>query len=268
MTSSYRDRFSGVGRLFGETGLEKISRANFAIIGIGGVGCWTAEALARSGAGHLTLVDLDSICVTNTNRQIHALEGEIGRNKVDAMARRISLINPEAEVIPVAEFFSESSSDRLLEPNYNLIVEAIDSIRPKCFLIAECRKKGIPLVVSGAAGGKSDPTRVSRADLAFATNDRLLKRARKILRRQFDFPPQELREPFGIPAVFSEENARFPWSDGTVREEPEKGGASAKLDCDSGFGTVTQVAGAMGFACAAEAIRLLLRGCDRRIMYL
>ncbi len=262
ITREYEDRFSGVGRLYGRDALERLSRAHAAVIGIGGVGCWTVEALARSGIGCLTLVDLDSICVTNTNRQIHALEGQVGREKVRAMAERVRLIHPGIAVREEIEFFTERTADALLETGYDVVVDAIDSLRHKCHLIASCRERGIPLVVCGGAGGKTDPTRVERADLAFATNDRLLKVVRKRLRASYGFPPEPGRLPFGLPAVFSTENARFPWSDGTVCDAPEPG-SSLKLDCASGFGTAAPVTGTFGFAAAAEAIRLILAREDR-----
>lgn len=228
------------------------------MIGIGGVGSWTVEALARSGVGELTLIDLDSVCITNTNRQLHAVDGQIGREKVDAIADRVKLINPEVIVHREIDFFTENSADRLLSEHFDCVVDAIDSITHKCYLIACCRDRDIPIVVSGGAGGKSDPTAVSRDDLAFATNDRLLKMVRKRLRRDYGFPPEPTRIPFDMPAVFSTENAKYPWADGTVCEIPEPGSA-LKLDCESGFGTATQVTGTFGFAAASEAIRLIIK---------
>ena len=254
---TYLDRFSGIGRLYGKAALERLRETHLAVIGIGGVGSWTAEALARSGVGELTLVDLDSICLTNANRQIHALDGQIGREKIAAMADRLKLINPEIKIHEVLEFFSRDTADQLLEAGFDAVVDAIDSVQSKCLLIASCRDRGVPLVVSGGAGGKSDPTAVSRNDLAFATNDRLLKLVRKRLRRDYGFPPEPTGEPFGIASVFSTENARYPWSDGSVCEVPEPGSA-LQLDCESGFGTAAQVTGTFGFAAAAEAIRLVL----------
>jgi tRNA A37 threonylcarbamoyladenosine dehydratase len=256
-SDDYLDRFSGIGRLYGQFALQQLRGSHVAVIGIGGVGSWAAEALVRSGVGKLTLVDLDSICVTNANRQIHALDGQIGREKIAAMAERLKLINPQVVIHEVLEFFTENTADQLLDSGFDVVVDAIDSVQSKCLLIAICRDRKIPLVVSGGAGGKSDPTAVSRHDLAFATNDRLLKLVRKRLRRDYGFPSEPSREPFGIAAVFSTENAMYPWSNGTVCEVPEPGSA-LQLDCESGFGTAAQVTGTFGFAAAAEAIRLVL----------
>lgn len=253
---AYQQRFSGIARLYGTDTFARLAGTHVAVIGIGGVGSWAVEALARSGIGKLTLVDLDSICITNTNRQLHAVTGEIGKEKVLSMAERCQSINPDIEVNQEIDFFTDQTSDEILERGFDVVVDAIDSLRHKCLLISRCRDRQIPLVVCGGAGGKSDPTAVSRADLAFATNDRLLKMVRKRLRREFDFPPEASRKPFGLPAVFSTENARFPWSDGRVCEVPEPGSA-LQLDCESGFGTATQVTGTFGFAAAAEVIRTL-----------
>ncbi len=257
MTQAYGERFSGIGRLYGKAGLQKLHQSHVAVIGIGGVGSWTVEALARSGVGELTLIDLDSICITNTNRQLHAVDGQIGREKTTAMAERARLINPEIIIHEEIDFFTAKTADTLLEPGYSCVVDAIDSLQHKCLLIATCRERQQPLVVSGGAGGKMDPTAVSRDDLAFATNDRLLKMVRKRLRREYDFPSEPSKLPFGMPTVYSTENARFPWADGSVCEVPELGSA-LKLDCDSGFGTATQVTGTFGFATAAEAARIVV----------
>lgn len=253
----YLDRFSGLGRLYGADALPALSRARVAVIGIGGVGSWTAEALARSGVGTLDLVDLDDICVTNVNRQLHALQNEIGRSKVEVMAGRIRQIHPGCEVRALAEYFTPANAERLLAPGYDCIVDAIDTVDQKAALVAACRERGLPLVVSGGAGGKSDPTRLATADLAFATNDRLLKLLRKKLRREHGFPSEASGQPFGVPCVHSRENARYPWRDGTVRDEAEPG-SHLRLNCDEGFGTAAPVTGAFGLAAAAEAIRVIL----------
>lgn len=259
LSSSYRDRFSGLERLYGSDALPRLHGARVAVIGIGGVGSWTAEALARSGIGSLTLVDLDEVCVTNVNRQLHALDGTVGRFKAEVVAERIRLINAECEVRAEVAFFTENSADRILEPGFDCVVDAIDDVKQKALLVAECRRREIPVVVAGGAGGKRDPSSIRTGDLAFATNDRLLRLVRKQLRREHGFPPESTRAPFGARAVFSIENARYPWSDGTVREEPEPDGR-LRLNCETGFGTSTAVTGSFGFAAAAQAIEAVLEG--------
>lgn len=253
------DRFSGLARLYGEDALPRLHRAHIAVIGIGGVGSWTAEALARSGVGEITLIDLDEVCITNVNRQLPAHDGNVGRFKVHAVAERMRLINPDLVVHEQTAFFTERNSDELLAPRFDCIVDAIDDVKPKAFLIATCRDRGQPLVVAGGAGGKRNPARVQTDDLAYATNDRLLKLIRKTLRRDYGFPEELSKAPFGIRAVFSTENARYPWADGTVHDEPEPG-SHLRLNCETGFGTATPVTGTFGFAAAAEAVEVVLAG--------
>lgn len=255
---TYHDRFSGLGRLYGAEALERFRDAHIAVIGIGGVGTWAVEALARSGIGRLTLIDLDEVCVTNVNRQIHALDGQIGLPKTEAMADRVRLISPGCEVCPVSEFFTEATADRLLGSDYDVVIDAIDNVKHKALLIAECVQRGIPLIVSGGGGGKRDPASLSVADLAKATNDRLLKRVRKILRRDHGFPDEPSKRDFGVTAVFCDEKALYPWADGTVCATPEPG-SELRLNCESGFGTAAFVTGAIGFAAAAEAVARLAK---------
>ncbi len=244
-------------RLYGETALEQIRESHIAVIGIGGVGSWTAEALARSGVGELTLIDLDEVCITNVNRQLPAHDGNIGRFKVEAIGERLRLIHPEIILHEKTAFFTERTADDLLAPGYDCIVDAIDDAAQKAFLIATCRDRQQPLVVAGGAGGKRNPARVQSDDLAFATNDRLLRLIRKTLRQDYAFPEEQTKAPFGFRTVYSTENARFPWSDGTIREDPEPG-SHLRLNCETGFGTATPVTGTFGFAAASEAIEVVL----------
>ncbi|MEM7698405.1 MAG: tRNA threonylcarbamoyladenosine dehydratase [Verrucomicrobiota bacterium] len=257
LDADYTDRFSGIGRLYGGDAMARLAAARVAVIGIGGVGSWAAEALARSGVGEITLIDLDEVCVTNVNRQIHALDGTVGRTKVEVVGERLRLIHPSIVVRDMPCFFVEANADEILSAGFDVIIDAIDEVKQKAFLIAACRERGIPLVVAGGAGGKRDPSRLATADLNEATNDRLLKLVRKTLRREYRFPPEHVREPWGIRSVFSTENAAYPWSDGSVRAEPEPG-SHLRLNCESGFGTATMVTGSFGFASASEAIEVIL----------
>lgn len=257
----FDQRFGGIARLFGRDALQRLRRAHVCVVGVGGVGTWTVEALARSGVGELTLVDLDDICVTNVNRQIHALDGEIGRPKTEAMAARVRSINPRLRVHPVCEFFTPANAARLLETRFDCVVDAIDSVANKCLLIAMSKKRGLPVVTSGGAGGRRDPTQVKVADLAQTSHDRLLQKVRDKLRKEHGFPRGE--KMFGVPAVFSPEPPLFPHSDGTVCGTKEAG-ADLKLDCHSGYGTASFVTGAFGFAMAAKAVELIVAAGVRR----
>jgi len=257
LPDDYLDRFSGIARLYGADALPILRKSRVAVIGTGGVGSWAAEALARSGIGHLSLIDPDEVCVTNSNRQLPALEGQYGRPKIAVIAERLRLIQPEIQVVETASFFTASTAADLLSGDYDVIIDGIDDVRLKALLVASCRERDLALVVSGGAGGKSDPSAVRTADLAFATNDRLLRHVRKELRHEYGYPEESARVPFGARAVYSIEDARYPWSDGSVRARSELG-SPLRLNCESGFGTATPVTGTFGFTAAAEAIGLLL----------
>jgi tRNA threonylcarbamoyladenosine dehydratase len=252
--TAYQRRFGGLGRLFGTEGLKRLQGAHVCVIGLGGVGSWVVEALARSGIGALTLVDLDDVCISNANRQLHAVQAELGKPKAEAMARRVQAINPDCAVRPLQSFFLKSTAEDILSPGYDGVVDAIDSTRDKCLLIALCRQKGIPLVTTGGAGGRRDPTALAVADLAFTSHDRLLQEVRRILRRDHGFPHGH--EPFGVDCVFSREAPVYPQEDGTVCEtRSEK--VDLRLDCSSGYGTASFVTGAFGFAATARMVRKL-----------
>lgn len=251
--SDYSERFGGLARLFGPAGAERLRAAHVAVIGLGGVGSWTVECLARSGIGALTLVDLDDICITNVNRQLHALDGALGRSKAEALAERVRAIAPECRVHLIQEFFGEDNADAILGTKFDFVVDAIDRRSTKCLLIAACVQRGIPVLTCGAAGGRRDPTRLRCVDLARAEHDELLRQVRKKLRRDHGFPRGE-KSRFGVPCVHSEETPMFPWSDGRICPTPEPG-ASLRLDCASGFGTASFATGAFGLAAAAEVVR-------------
>jgi tRNA threonylcarbamoyladenosine dehydratase len=251
------ERFGGVGRLYGSAGLGRFLGAHVMVVGIGGVGSWTAEALARTGIGRVTLVDLDEICVTNVNRQVHALEETVGLPKVEVMARRLRSISPGIRADAVTEFFHAENASRLLglEPGTegnrpDVVVDAIDAMANKVRLIALCHGKGIPVVVCGAAGGRRDPTRIRSGDLAEATHDRLLAEVRKRLRKEHGLSRDGSR--LGIPCVFSPETQMYPDGEGGVCAERKSGpDQPMRLNCASGFGSAAVVTGTFGFAAAA-----------------
>jgi tRNA A37 threonylcarbamoyladenosine dehydratase len=256
--TDYDQRFGGVGRLLGRAGLERLRMARVCVIGVGGVGSWAVEGLARSGIGALTLIDLDDVCITNVNRQLPALDGQIGRPKVTVLAERIAAINPECRVETVQEFFTESTAERLLSQPFDYVVDAIDNMTNKARLITACRDRGLRCITVGAAGGRQDPMQIRTGDLGDAENDLLLRQVRKKLRRDFGFAPGEQRGRmhFGVRCVWSGERPVFPWADGTCSAVPEPGSELA-LDCESGFGTAVFVTGAFGLAASAEVVRAL-----------
>lgn len=260
MNDDYHSRFGGVARLYGREALARLTAAHGCVVGVGGVGSWTVEGLARSGIGALTLIDLDDVCVTNTNRQLPALDGQIGRPKVDVLAERVSLINPACRVTTHTEYFTAASAARLLSGGFDCVIDAIDNVGNKALLVAECCRRGLPVVTIGGAGGRRDPTQIRTGDLGEAWGDELLRLLRRKLRREHEFPAGEQtgRMHFGVRCVWSSEQQVFPWADGTCQTEPEPG-SKLTLDCESGFGTAVFVTGAFGLAASSEAVHAILK---------
>lgn len=264
MSEDIAARFAGIARLYGAPALERLGKAHVAVVGLGGVGSWTVEALARSGVGNLTLIDLDEVCLSNVNRQLPALDGAFGKFKAEVLADRVRGIHPECRVQPVVEFFTEASADRLFQNGFDAVVDAIDAVGNKARLLAGCRSRGIPVIACGGAGGRTDPTRLRWVDLAEATQDRLLSAVRKQLRRDYGFP--SAGRPMGIPCVVSSEPLIPPAvPSGGCREgedseeQPEQHRGSKRLGCDWGYGSASFVTGAFGFVAAAWVIRELTR---------
>ena len=254
--SDYLERFGGVGRLVGRAGLERLRAAHVCVVGVGGVGSWVVEGLARSGVGALTLVDLDEVCVTNVNRQVPALDGNVGRAKVAVLAERVRLINPACRVETAMEFFTAESAQRLLAGKFDFVVDAIDRMSNKARLIGESRARGLRVLTVGAAGGRRDATQICAGDLGDAWGDELLRQVRKKLRRDHGFSPGEQtgKMHWGVRCVWSGESPVFPWADGTCSAKPEPG-SNLTLDCATGFGTAVFVTGAFGLVAAQEVVR-------------
>lgn len=257
----WTDRFSGVDRLYGRGALARFAACRVAVVGMGGVGSWVVEALARTGISHLTLIDADDICVSNTNRQLPAHAGQFGRAKVEAMAERCRAINPHIDVVPVASFLTAGNQAELLGQGFDLVVDACDSFRSKVEMIAWCRRRKLPVVVVGAAGGRTDPTLVRVRDLSRTEHDAMLALIRKKLRAEFNFPKNRDRY-FGVSAIYSLENVRYPQADGTVcgLRPQVAGDAALKLDCGAGLGAATHITGAFAFAAVGRALEILLKG--------
>ena len=260
MKEQWRERFAGIDRLYGTGTVEHLAARRVAVVGMGGVGSWIVEALARTGVGHLTLIDADDICVSNTNRQLPALAGQYGRNKAQAMAERCVAINPEIEVDPVEAFLTPSNMVELLDRGFDLVIDACDSFRVKVEAIAWCRRRKLPILTIGAAGGRIDPTLVRVRDVSRTEHDAMLALIRKKLRAEFNFPKSPQRY-FSVPAVYSLENVRYPQADGSVCGIRPKLGAdeALKLDCGGGLGAATHITGAFAFAAVGKALEMLLK---------
>ncbi len=255
--SDYETRFGGIQRLYGTQQSKLLLNAKFCVVGIGGVGTWAAEALARSGIGHITLIDLDDICTTNTNRQIHANITTVGKAKVDVMAERILTINPDCHVECIEDFVT---TDNLFElfgdrqnPKFDVVIDAIDSIAAKTALIAHCHRNKMGLVVTGGAGGQLDPSLIQFGDLAKTTHDPLLSKVRNQLRRDYNFSKNPKRK-FSVDCVFSTEQLSYPQPDGSVCASKVTAEGTMRLDCNMGFGAATMVTGTFGFFAVSKAI--------------
>lgn len=244
-------RFGGVGRLYGEEAAERLRAAHVCVIGIGGVGSWAAEALARTAVGQITLVDLDIVAESNTNRQLHAVEENFGKAKVQAMAERILAINPKCKVTCIDDFLTVENVAVLISSQFDFVVDAIDQVRAKTALIAHCKRSAMPIVVCGAAGGQIDPTRITNTDLSLTTQDPLLAKVRSSLRREFDFPRGNGKK-FGVVAIYSTEPLRYPDKSSSC----ELGRAPQGINC-AGFGSTVCVTAVFGMLAASVVINHL-----------
>lgn len=240
-------RFDAIARLYGDHEYNALKKAHVLVVGIGGVGTWAAEALARSGVGEISLVDMDEICISNTNRQIHALGNNYGKMKVEALKERMILINPSCKVNAIVDFFTAQSKDKILSGKIDFVIDAMDSVRNKCLLIAECKQKDIPIITTGGAGGKFDPTKIQIADLNRSYNDKLLYVIRTNLKRFHNFSKDKKRT-YKIPCVFSPE----------PRTLPTQQCNSSNLNCNNGFGSITHITGIFGFYAAGHVINTIV----------
>lgn len=256
-------RFAGIARLYGGDALRHFARSHVAVVGLGGVGSWVVEALARSGLGRITMIDLDDICESNTNRQLHAVTGAYGKPKAIALAERIAAVNPWCRTQPVLEFVTNRSIERLLGVPVDFVVDAADSLRAKGDLIAYCRRRRQPLVTVGSAGGRTDPTQIRVRDLSRTERDAMLALVRKRLRSEYGFPRNPKRY-FGVKAVYSLEQPHFPTASGGVCRARADVGTAGGLDCSGGLGACTAVTGAFGFAAAAHVLQVLARAAAER----
>lgn len=256
-------RFDRAARLFTEPGLHALMDARVLVFGMGGVGSFAAEALARSAVGEIVLVDFDDVCVTNTNRQLHAMRGNIGKAKCEVMAERLRLVHPTGRVVPLRQFYSEEASDELLSGRIDFVVDAIDSIKAKVHLIASCVRRKIPLVSSMGAAARIDPTRVRTADLADTEVCPLARDVRRILRGEHGIEAKK-GHPIGVTAVFSDE---APIAPAPVSYDEGKGFTCVCPNKDNGLytcerraridGSASFVTGTFGLVAASVAVRAI-----------
>ncbi len=259
-------RFDRMGRLVGDQNMSKLFKSHVMVIGLGGVGSWAAESLIRSGVGKITLVDFDEICITNTNRQLHAQQGMVGRKKSEVMGERLKKINPQAQVKPLNLFYNAENSETILAEQPDFIIDAIDNLTAKCHLLAVCSERQIPLITSGGSAAKMDPTRIRIVDLAETSVDPMAAQVRKILRTKYNFPEGPSDKKFNIPCVFSDEEPMEP-----IELNYDKG-QGFKCVCPQGqkslhscehrnviYGTSSFVTGAFGLTMASWVVREIVK---------
>ena len=252
----YERRFGGIARLYGEAALARFRSAHVCVIGVGGVGSWVVEALARSAIGRITMIDLDNVAESNVNRQIHALTDTIGKAKVTALTERIAQINPYCAVREIEDFITPDNLDEMIGAGkYDYVVDAIDSVKAKTALIAYCREKGIRLITIGGAGGQTDPTKIEIRDLSRTEQEPLLAKVRKRLRAQHGFP-RGMKNKFGIDAVFSTEPLRFPETGESCEVDTDDKAGITGLNC-AGFGSAMVVTASFGLVAASQVLRKL-----------
>jgi len=257
-------RFDRTARLVGDEAMARLLKSHVVVFGVGGVGSFCIEALVRSGVGRLTLVDFDDVCVTNTNRQLHALKGNVGRTKVEVMAERARLINPRVQVDVHEAFYGVDTADELLPDTLtpDFVVDAIDNITAKVHLLDRCKQRGIPCVSSMGAAAKTDPTKIRVADLKDSFNDPFARDIRSILRKKYGW---DMSDGTGLPVVFSVERPVKPTA---LYYDQATGGFQCvcppKEDrghtCDDRLqieGTLGFVTGAFGLACAGVVVNTL-----------
>ncbi len=257
--SADEQRFGGIARLYGREGLERLAAAHVAVVGVGGVGSWAAEALVRSGVGEISLFDLDDVCVTNSNRQVHALSGNIGRPKVEVLAERLRAINPACVVHAVSDYVTRETMAQYITVQLDAVIDCIDSVLAKAALISWCKLRKIWVITTGGAGGQLDPTQIQVRDLNKTFNDPLASKVRSLLRRDYNFSRTVTRN-YSVSCVFSSEQLRYPKPDGSIclsKSELENG---IKLDCEGGFGSAMMVTASFGMVAAARTVDKLVAG--------
>lgn len=250
------DSFLSIDRLYGDGTYHTLAKRSVYVVGIGGVGSWVVECLARTGIGHIHLADLDDVCVTNINRQVQALSNTVGQSKIEAMADRCRLISKSIDIQTHHSFITEKTVADAINCDLDLIIDCGDNQMAKATLIAYARRLKIPIITIGAAGGRIDPTRVQMCDLSQAKGDALLAAVRQTLRNRFGFSRKKNKR-FAVSAIFSDEQTRYRQYDGLIGQaKPDS--YVCQLNCKGALGAVTHVTGTFAFHAAARAINLLL----------
>lgn len=259
-TESYYRRFGGIARLYGKDALEKFHNAHICVVGLGGVGSWAAEALVRSGIGSLTLIDLDDICLSNTNRQLHATAENVGKLKTEVMQQRLKTINPDCHIQSVEDFINQDNLSSYFDPKKNradFILDAIDSVRDKIALLAYCKRYKLKIITVGGAAGKKDPTKITIADLGKTIHDPLASKVRERLKYKYKIQ-QDGKGKIGIPCVYSTEQITYPQRSGAVCRSKKLASGGIKMDCETGLGSITTITATFGFTAVSHILASLV----------
>ena len=238
-------RFGGIARLYGEKGLQALQQAHICVVGVGGVGSWVAEALARSAVGRITLIDMDHVAESNINRQLQAMGSTLGQSKIELLAERISDINPACEVVCVDEFLDPNNVTELITQDFDWVIDCIDTFRIKAALISHCRRRKQSILTVGGAGGRVDVSRVQLSDMRSTQQDALMATTRRQLRKKHGFS-DNIKRRFQVPCVWSSEPARLSQMQCDVQGD-------SSLNC-AGFGACMPVTATFAMLASAHVI--------------
>jgi tRNA A37 threonylcarbamoyladenosine dehydratase len=254
-SADLKRRFGGIAKLYSDKGLEKFMQSHVCVVGVGGVGSWACESLARSGIGEITLIDMDIVSESNINRQLPAMTSTIGRDKTAVLAERILEINPDCKVHIIDDFVTVENAPELITENIDFVIDCIDSSLAKASMINHCKRSKIKIITLGGAGGKIDPARIKVNDLILTKQDPLLSKTRKVLRQKYGFTKTPKKR-FNVPCVFSDEVQLYGADDGTVSfDKPTE--KTSTLSCAGGLGSCTTVTATFALYAVSEVLKRL-----------
>jgi tRNA A37 threonylcarbamoyladenosine dehydratase len=243
------EQFLGTIKIYGEEKFKLIEKSKVLIVGVGGVGSWAAESLARTGVSEITIVDMDDICISNINRQVHSTHLNIGQEKVKAMKERLTTINKNIKVNTVFDFLTASTIDEILEPGFDFVLDSMDSVDNKCLLITRCMNQEIPFITVGAAGNRFDATKIEIRDLNRTINDKMAKRIKRTLKREYGFNRRH-ENPYRIPCVTSTEEI----NEAVLGPKPD---TTRVHNCQTTMGSISHVTATMGLIAAGYIVNKL-----------
>ena len=252
-SADWQRRFGGIAKLYSEAGLKQFKQSHICVIGVGGVGSWAVEALARSGIGEITMIDMDIVSESNINRQLPAMSSTLGKDKTTVLEERIVEINPECQIHIIDDFVTIENVAELINDSMDFVIDCIDSSRVKAALINYCKRRKIKVVTLGGAGGKIDPGRIKLSDLSKTKQDPLLSTTRRILRQEYGFSTN-LKRSFGVTAIYSDEPQRYATPDGSFSFD-KPNGSEMTLSCAGGLGSSMMVTASFALRAVAEVLR-------------